>query len=63
MDFITKINIKNYNMLTPKQRAIILYKKYTREYNRRVCMGKMYQTEEWKEVTKELKKLYEYEDK
>lgn len=50
-------------MLTPKQRAIILYKKYSREYNRRVCMGKEYQTPEWKKVTEELKKLYEYEDK
>ena len=44
--------------ITPKERAEILYNKYSKEYNRAVCMGKMQQTEHWKEVTKELAKLY-----
>jgi len=44
--------------ITPYERAVILYNKYTKEYNRFVCMGDMYQTEHWKEVTRELTKLY-----
>ena len=44
--------------ITPKERAEILYNKYSREYNRIVCSGKMQQTEHWKEVAKELGKLY-----
>lgn len=47
--------------ITPKERAEILYNKYSKEYNRAVCMGKMQQTEHWKEVTKELAKLYNKE--
>lgn len=47
--------------LTPKERAEILYNKYSREYNRIVCSGKMQQTEHWREVTKELAKLYNKE--
>jgi len=45
-------------LITPKERAEILYNKYSKEYNRTVCMGTMQQTEHWKEVTKELSKLY-----
>lgn len=44
--------------ITPYERAVILFNKYSREYNRIVCSGKMQQTEHWKEVTKELAKLY-----
>ena len=44
--------------MTAKQRAEILYNKYSKEYNRIVCSGKMQQTEHWKEVTRELIKLY-----
>jgi hypothetical protein len=44
--------------ITPYERAVILYNKYTKEYNRSVCMGTMQQTEHWKEVAKELAKLY-----
>ena len=44
--------------ITPKERALMLFNKYSKDYNRRVCMGKQYQTEHWKEVTKELAKLY-----
>jgi len=48
--------------MTPKERALILYKKHTKEYNRYVCKGKMYQTEEWKEITRILTKLYKNEN-
>ncbi len=44
--------------ITAKERAEMLFNKYTKEYNRRVCMGTMQQTEHWKEVAKELAKLY-----
>jgi len=44
--------------MTPKERAEILFNKYPKEYNRAVCMGTMQQTEHWKQVTKELIKLY-----
>jgi hypothetical protein len=44
--------------MTPKERAKILFNKYSREYNRIVCSGKMQQTEHWREVAKELAKLY-----
>ena len=44
--------------ITAKERAEILFNKYTKEYNRSVCMGKQYQTEHWKEVSRELAKLY-----
>ncbi len=44
--------------MTPKERAEILFNKYSKEYNSAVCMGTMQQTEHWKEVTKELAKLY-----
>jgi hypothetical protein len=44
--------------ITPKERAEILYNKYSKEYNRSLCMGTMQQTEHWTEVTKELSKLY-----
>jgi hypothetical protein len=47
--------------MTTTERAILLYKTKTREYNRYVCMGKQYQTPEWKEITQKLKKLYENE--
>jgi hypothetical protein len=44
--------------ITPKERAEILYNKYSKEYNITLCMGTMQQTEHWKEVRKELSKLY-----
>jgi hypothetical protein len=44
--------------ITPYERAVILYNKYTKEYNRTLCMGTMQQTEHWQEVTRELAKLY-----
>jgi len=44
--------------ITPKERAEILYNKYSKEYNRIVCSGKMQQTEHWKQVAIELGKLY-----
>jgi hypothetical protein len=44
--------------ITTKERAEILYNKYSKEYNRSVCMGDMQQTEHWKEVAMELAKLY-----
>jgi hypothetical protein len=44
--------------MTTKERAEILYNKYSKDYNRSLCTGAMQQTEHWKEVTKELSKLY-----
>ena len=44
--------------ITAKERAEILYNKYSKEYNRIVCSGTMQQTEHWKQVAKELSKLY-----
>jgi hypothetical protein len=44
--------------MTAKERAEILFNKYSKEYNRNLCTGTMQQTEHWKEVSKELSKLY-----
>jgi len=44
--------------MTPKERANILFNKYSREYNRTLVSGTMQQTEHWKEVAIELGKLY-----
>ena len=44
--------------ITPKERAEILFNKYSKEYNRTLCSGTMQQTEHWKEVAIELSKLY-----
>jgi len=44
--------------MTAKERAKILYDKYSIEYNRALVSGTMQQTEHWKEVSKELSKLY-----
>ena len=44
--------------MTPKERAEILYNKYSKEYNRTLVSGTMQQTEHWKEVANELRKLY-----
>ena len=41
-----------------KERAKILFEKYPIEYNRQLVSGDMQQTEHWKEVAKELTKLY-----
>ena len=45
-------------VITAKERAEILYNKYSIEYNRSLCTGTMQQTEHWKEVAQELSKLY-----
>ena len=44
--------------ISAKERAQILYDKYPIEYNRALVSGDMQQTEHWKEVSKELSKLY-----
>jgi hypothetical protein len=44
--------------MTAKERAQILYDKYSIEYNRALVSGDMQQTEHWKEVAQELSKLY-----
>jgi len=44
--------------MTAKERANILFDKYSIEYNRALVSGSMQQTEHWKEVAKELAKLY-----
>lgn len=44
--------------ITPYERAVILYNKYTKEYNRTLVSGTMQQTEHWQEVSRELAKLY-----
>ena len=44
--------------ISAKERAQILYDKYPIEYNRALVSGDMQQTEHWKEVAKELSKLY-----
>ena len=44
--------------MTTKERAKILFEKYSIEYNRLLVSGNMQQTEHWKEVAKELTKLY-----
>lgn len=50
-------NLNNNNM-NPKERANILFNKYSKEYNRALVSGTMQQSEHWKEITKELTKLY-----
>ena len=60
---INKYIYKKIINMTPEERAIILYNKYSKDYNRMVVMGKMQQDEHWKEVTKELTKLYKNESK
>ena len=51
--------------MTAKERALILYKKHTKEYNRIVVMGKLQNLpenrEHWKQVTDILTKLYNNE--
>jgi hypothetical protein len=59
----TKQQAENYMKLkegyiSAKERAEILYDKYSIEYNRALVSGSMQQTEHWKEVAKELTKLY-----
>ena len=59
----TKEQAENYMKLkegyiSAKERAEILYDKYSIEYNRALVSGSMQQTEHWKEVAKELSKLY-----
>jgi len=44
--------------ISAKERAKILFDKYSIEYNRQLVSGDMQQTEHWKEVAKELTKLY-----
>ena len=44
--------------MTAKERAQILYDKYSIEYNRALVSGSMQQSEHWKEVAIELGKLY-----
>ena len=44
--------------ITPKERAEILFNKYSKVYNRLLVAGEMQQTPHWKEVAKELAKLY-----
>ena len=44
--------------ITAKERAEILYNKYSKVYNRLLVAGDMQQTPHWKEVAKELAKLY-----
>ena len=58
-----KVRAKNYmklkkGFMTAKERAILLHRKYSKDYNRSVVMGKEYQSEHWKEVCIELAKLY-----
>jgi hypothetical protein len=59
--------IKIDKMITAKERAIMLYKNNTREYNRLIIKGKMQNLpenkEHWKEITQILTKLYKNEDK
>jgi hypothetical protein len=44
--------------MTAKERAKILFDKYSIEYNRTLISGNMQQSGHWKEVAKELSKLY-----
>ncbi len=44
--------------MNAKERAKILFDKYSIEYNRTLVSGTMQQTEHWKEVSQELSKLY-----
>jgi hypothetical protein len=59
----TKEQAENYMKLkegyiSAKERAEILYDKYSIEYNRALVSGSMQQSEHWKEVAQELSKLY-----
>lgn len=46
--------------MTPKERAIILFNKYSKEYNRFVVAGYIKQNiEGWKEISIELGMLYQ----
>lgn len=59
----TKQQAENYMRLkagyiSAKERAQILYDKYSIEYNRALVSGSMQQSEHWKEVAQELSKLY-----
>jgi hypothetical protein len=50
---------RNRKTMTPKERANILYNKYSKEYNRFVVSGYIKQGyDEWKEIAIELGKLY-----
>ena len=44
--------------ISAKERAQILFDKYSIEYNRTLISGNEQQSEHWKEVSKELSKLY-----
>ena len=45
--------------MTPEQRALLLFNKYSRDYNRFVVNGYIKQGyDEWKEIAVELGKLY-----
>ena len=59
----TKEKAENYMKLkagyiSAKERAQILFDKYSIEYNRALVSGSMQQSEHWKEVAQELSKLY-----
>jgi len=48
-----------YIRMTPKQRALLLFIKYSRDYNRFIVNGYIKQGyDEWKEIAVELGKLY-----
>ena len=50
--------------MTPEQRALLLFNKYSRDYNRFVVNGYIKQGyDEWKEIAVELGKLYKNETK
>jgi hypothetical protein len=51
------MNLKQ-GYISPKERAKILFDKYSIEYNRTLISGNMQQSGHWKEVAKELTKLY-----
>jgi len=47
--------------MTPKERATILYEKYSKEYVRRIVLGQLQRSEHWANVTVELQKMYREE--
>jgi hypothetical protein len=51
--------------MSPTERALILYQKNTKEYNRSIVKGKLQNLPEnkkhWQAVTEILTKLYKYE--
>ena len=52
-------NENTSELMTPKERANILYNNYSKEYNRFVVSGYIKQGyDEWKEIAIELGKLY-----